>query len=52
MEIQGKGEDELAETIFYYDLNGNLIKQIDPMGVATYYVYDEFDRLVKTRQGQ
>ena len=51
-EIVGNGEDELAEMNFYYDLNGNLIRKVDPEGVTEVYTYDEFDRMVRSRRGQ
>jgi YD repeat-containing protein len=51
-EILGKDDTDIAITEFYYDLNGNLIKKVDPEGVTELYEYDGFDRMVQSRRGR
>lgn len=41
-----------ATTRHTYDLNGNLIKKVDPEGVTEVYQYDQRDRLVCSRRGK
>jgi YD repeat-containing protein len=56
MEITGVkvGNDyhDKAVTRFYYDLNGNLVKKIDPEGVTEIYQYDSRDRMIRSRRGR
>lgn len=41
--IDANGDD----TVYDYDLHGNLLSITDPVSNVTSYVYDEFDRLVR-----
>jgi YD repeat-containing protein len=41
-----------ASTRYYYDLNGNLVKKVDPEGVIEIYQYDFCDRMVKSRRSR
>ena len=45
-------EKDKATTTYFYDLNGNLIKKIDPEGVTEIYVYDSKDRMIRSRRGR
>jgi len=48
----GDNYQDKAVTRFFYDLNGNLIKKVDPEGVTEIYQYDSRDRMVKSRRGR
>ncbi|MDB2614128.1 DUF6531 domain-containing protein, partial [Chlamydiales bacterium] len=37
--------EEVAYTLYSYDLRGNLIEQVDPLGYCTYRTYDVLNRL-------
>jgi RHS repeat-associated protein len=41
-------DDVYANTKYYYDDGGRLLKQISPEGLTTYYYYDSVGRLVAT----
>jgi YD repeat-containing protein len=41
-----------ATAQFLYDLNGNLVKKVDPMGVTELYQYDNRDKLISSRKGK
>lgn len=45
-------EHPKAVTKFFYDLNGNLIRKVDPEGVTEIYQYDMKDRLIRVRYGK
>ena len=51
VEINGQ-ENDKAETQYFYDLNGNLIKKIDPEDVTELYQYDSKDRMIRSRRGK
>ena len=51
-EITGVNGVDKATTLFYYDLNGNLTRKVDPEGVSEIYRYNEFDKLIYTRRGE
>jgi RHS repeat-associated protein len=38
--------ERIASRSYQYDANGNLLKEIDPLGRETTYAYDELDRVV------
>lgn len=38
--------ERIASRSYQYDHNGNLVKEIDPLGRETTYAYDELDRVV------
>ena len=48
---EGSGDVDKATTSFYYDLNGNLIKKVDPTGVTENYAYDFMDRRTLVHKG-
>jgi YD repeat-containing protein len=39
-----------ATTSYYYDLNGNLKKKVDPEGVTEIYKYDAMDRMIRSQR--
>lgn len=51
VEINGV-ENDKATTQYFYDLNGNLIKKVDPEGVTEIYQYNFKDRMTKSRKGK
>lgn len=48
----GSTENPKATTKYFYDLNGNLIRKVDPEGVTEIYQYDAKDRRVRVRHGK
>lgn len=46
--IRGETATEAVELEFTYDVNGNLITEVDGRGNSTSHVYDLFDRRTKT----
>lgn len=51
VEISGV-ENDKATTQYFYDLNDNLIKKVDPEGVTEIYQYNFKDRMTKSRKGK
>ena len=51
VEISGQ-ENNKATTYYFYDLNGNLIKKVDPEGVTEIYQYNLKDQLERSRKGK
>jgi len=41
-----------ATTQFFYDLNGNLTRRVDPEGITEVYRYDGFGRMTRSRRGR
>jgi YD repeat-containing protein len=48
----GNVENDKATTRYFYDLNGNRVKKVDPKGVTELYQYDSKDRKVQSRRGK
>ncbi len=48
----GDMENPKAITQFFYDVNGNLIKQVDPEGVTEIYKYNNKNQRIKIRKGK
>jgi len=48
-DLSGYSEDKvLAETIYNYDQNGNLVEVISPEGYLTVFKYDDANRRIKS----
>jgi YD repeat-containing protein len=45
-------EHPKATTKYFYDLNGNMIRKVDPVGVTEIYQYDAKDHRVRVRHGK
>ncbi len=48
----GEEYQDKAITSYYYDLNGNLTRKVDPEGVTEIYQYDYRDRMIRSRRSR